>query len=40
MLRSVLSVAYAVQAIELTPYEFYMVRVKENEVRRVDSACR
>jgi protein involved in polysaccharide export with SLBB domain len=35
MLRSVLSVAYAVQAIELTPYEFYMVRVQENEVRRV-----
>jgi protein involved in polysaccharide export with SLBB domain len=35
MLRSVLSDRYALQAMELTPYEFYMVRVKESDVKRI-----
>ena len=35
MLRNVLSVNYAVQAMELTPYEFYMVAVKDGEVKNV-----
>ncbi len=35
MLRSVLSVSYAVQSMELTPYEFYMVRVKESDVKKI-----
>jgi protein involved in polysaccharide export with SLBB domain len=34
MLRSVLSVSYAVQTMELTPYEFYMVRVKGDDVKK------
>ena len=34
MLRSVLSVSYAVQTMELTPYEYYMVRVKDDDVKK------
>ena len=35
-LRNALTVSYALQTIELTPYEFYMVRVTDNnEVRKL-----
>jgi protein involved in polysaccharide export with SLBB domain len=35
MLPSVLSLNYAMQSMELTPYEFYLVRAKDEEVKRV-----
>ncbi len=35
MLRSMLSLPYAMQTMELTPYEYYLVRVKDDEVKKV-----